>query len=71
MIMTGLLILSSGFLLMTFATIQVVTPRARNLFYGWKLVGISTVAIALASSAESVTRPGVVGTLCLANSSFA
>ena len=28
-------------------------------------------AMALASSGESVTRPGVVGTLCLANSSFA
>src|SRR5215208_2329456 len=28
-------------------------------------------AIALAPSAVSVTRPGVVGTLCLANSSFA
>ena len=28
-------------------------------------------AMALASSADSVTRPGVVGTLCLAKSSFA
>src|SRR5258705_13341991 len=28
-------------------------------------------AMALAPSAVSVTRPGVVGTLCLANSSFA
>ena len=49
MVLTGLLILSSGFFLMTFATIRVVTPRARNLFYGWKLVGLSMVAIALAS----------------------
>src|ERR1700737_1240614 len=30
-----------------------------------------SVAMALAPSAVSVTRPGVVGTLCLANSSFA
>ena len=49
MTLTGLLILSSGFFLMTFATVQAVTPRMRNLFYGWKLVGVTVVAQALAS----------------------
>ena len=49
MTLTGLLILSSGFFLMTFATFQAVTPRVRNLFYGWKLVGVTMVASALAS----------------------
>ena len=49
MTLTGLLILSSGFFLMTFATIQAVTPRVQNLFYGWKLVGLTVVSNALAS----------------------
>ena len=49
MTLTGLLILSSGFVLMTFATVQAVAPRVRNLFYGWKLVGLTIVSNALAS----------------------
>ena len=49
MTLTGLLILSSGFFLMTFATVHAVTPRVRNLFYGWKLVGLTVVSQALAS----------------------
>ena len=49
MTLTGLLILSSGFFLMTFATVHAVIPRVRNLFYGWKLVGLTMVSNALAA----------------------
>ena len=49
MTLTGLLILSSGFFLMTFATVQAVTPRVRNLFYGWKLVGVAMLVVGLVS----------------------
>jgi len=49
MTLTGLLILSSGFFLMTVATAQAVAPRVRSLFYGWKLVGLTMVSNALAS----------------------
>ena len=47
-------------------------PRPPTLTCALTMTGLPiSSAIALASSAESVTRPGVVGTLCLANSSFA
>ena len=49
MTLTALLILSSGFFLITFATVQVVTPRVRNLFYGWWLVAISGFIMVLAT----------------------
>ncbi len=47
MILPGLLILGSGFVLMTFATVHAVSPRMRNLFYGWKLVGLSLLVTGL------------------------
>ena len=34
---------------MTFASIHAVTHRVRGVFYGWKLVGLTMVALALAS----------------------
>ena len=47
-------------------------PRPPTLTCALTMTGLPiSSAIALASSAVSVTRPGVVGTLCLANSSFA
>ena len=49
MILTGLLVLSSGFLLITLASISPVSQRMRGLFYGWKLVGISALVMALVS----------------------
>ena len=47
--LTGLLLLSSGFVLMTFASIPVVSHRIRGLFYGWKLVGLSALVLILVS----------------------
>ena len=47
MIFTGLLILSSGFFLMTAAGVPALRPRVQNLFYGWKLVGVSLLVNAL------------------------
>ena len=49
MTLTGLLILSSGFFLVTFATVQAVTPRLRGMYYGWWLVAISGFVMVLAS----------------------
>ena len=49
MTLTGLLILSSGFFLVTIATVQAVTPRLRGMFYGWWLVAISGFVMILAS----------------------
>src|SRR3954447_13665288 len=47
-------------------------PRPPTFNCAFTMTGVPTSsAMALASSAVSVTRPGVVGTLCLANSSFA
>ena len=49
MALTGLLILSSGFFLMTIASIPAINHRVRGSFYGWKLVGLTMVVNALAS----------------------
>ena len=49
MTLTGLLILSSGFLLMTVAGIPEVNRRIQGLFYGWKLVGLALLVNGLAS----------------------
>ena len=49
MVLTGLLILASGFFLVTVASIPPISHRIRGLFYGWKLVGLSVVAQAVAS----------------------
>ncbi len=49
MTLPGLLILGSGFILLTFATVRAVSPRLRNLFYGWKLVGLGVLVMVLAS----------------------
>ncbi len=49
MTFTGLLILSSGFLLITVAGIPEVNRRVKTLFYGWKLVGLALFVNALAS----------------------
>ena len=49
MVLTGLLILSSGFFLITVASIPPISQRMRGLFYGWKLVGLTMVASALSS----------------------
>ena len=47
-------------------------PRPPVLTWAFTITGLPiSSAIAFASSAVVVTRPGVVGTLCLANSSFA
>ena len=46
---TGLLLLASGFILMTLASFPTVSPRVRSLFYGWKLVGVTLLVTALAS----------------------
>ena len=47
-------------------------PRPPTLTCAFTITGLPiSSAIAFASSAVVVTRPGVVGTLCLANSSFA
>ncbi len=48
MTLTGLLILSSGFLLITAAGIPEFNRRVRGLFYGWHLVGITLFITALA-----------------------
>ena len=49
MVLTGLLVLCSGFLLITVASISPVSHRMRGLFYGWKLVGLSSLVMALIS----------------------
>ncbi len=49
MALTGLLILSSGFFLMTIASIPAISHRVRGSFYGWKLVGLTMVVNALAA----------------------
>ena len=49
MIFPSLFILGSGFVLVTFATVHAVTPRLRNLFYGWKLVGLTLLVTGLIS----------------------
>ena len=49
MVLTGLLILSSGFFLITVASIPPISQRIRGSFYGWKLVGLTMVASAMAS----------------------
>ena len=49
MTFAGLLILTSGFFLMTVASIPAVRPRVQNLFYGWKLVGVSLLVLCLAA----------------------
>ena len=49
MILTGLLVLCSGFLLITVASISPVSHRMRGLFYGWKLVGLSALVMVLVS----------------------
>ena len=41
MTLTGLLLLSSGFFLMTLASIPAINQRMGGLFYGWKLVGLA------------------------------
>ena len=56
MILTGLLILSSGLFLMTVASIPPISQRVRGLFYGWKLVGLALVAMALASGPIMLTN---------------
>ena len=49
MALTGLLILSSGFFLLAIASIPAINQRARGLFYGWKMVGISVLVGSLIS----------------------
>ena len=49
MIITGLLILSSGFVLLTLAGVPEFSRRIRGLFYGWKLVGLALLVNGLAS----------------------
>ena len=41
MTLTGLLLLSSGFFLMTLASIPTINHRLKGLFYGWNLVGLA------------------------------
>ena len=47
MTLTGLLLLSSGFFLMTLASIPTINRRLGGLFYGWKLVGFALLVNAL------------------------
>ena len=49
MSLTGLLLLSSGFVLMTLASLPTINHRIRGLFYGWKLVGLSALVLILVS----------------------
>ena len=49
MALTGLLILFSGFLLITIGSIPPITHRMRGLFYGWKLVGVSMLVFTMVS----------------------
>ncbi len=49
MILTGLLILSSGFVLITVAGAPECRRRVQGLFYGWKLVGLALLVNGLAS----------------------
>ena len=44
---TGLLILASGFLLMALGGIPEVVLRARGMFHGWFLAGLSTLIVVL------------------------
>ena len=48
MALTGLLILSSGFFLITLAGMPEVSRRFKESFYGWKLVGLTLLVTALA-----------------------
>ena len=48
MTLTGLLILTSGFLLITVVGTAEVGRRVSGLFYGWKLVGLAMLVTALA-----------------------
>ena len=47
MVLTGLLILCSGFFLITVASIPPIRHRMRDLFYRWKLVGVAVLVMAL------------------------
>ena len=47
--LTGLLILSSGIVLITIAGVPEFNRRIRGVFYGWKLVGLALLATGLAS----------------------
>ena len=49
MALTGLLILTSGFCLVTLASIPAIKHRMRGLFYGWKMVGVSVLVGSLVS----------------------
>ena len=49
MILTGLLLLSSGFALMALASIPEIRHRVRGMFYGWKLAGLGLLATGLVS----------------------
>ncbi len=49
MILSGLLVLSSGFLLITLASVPAINHRMRGLFYGWKMVGVAVLVMALVS----------------------
>ena len=44
---TGLLILASGFLLMTVASVPEVSRRMRGMFYGWAMAGLGAVIMIL------------------------
>ena len=46
----GLLILASGFLLMTVASIPEVSRRMQGMFYGWFLAGLGAVIMALGTA---------------------
>ena len=49
MVVTGLLILSSGFALISLAAVPGLSHRAQGLFYGWKLAGLGLMVGVLAS----------------------
>ncbi len=50
MTFAGLLILTSGFFLMTLATYPAVSPRVRGVFYGWWLVPLTGIIKVLTSA---------------------
>ena len=49
MTLTALLLLSSGFFLMTLASIPAIRHRVSGLFYGWKLAGLGLLVTGLVS----------------------
>ena len=49
MILTGLLVLSSGLAIIAFAGVPGVNRRMQGMFYGWKLVGVALLVNGLAS----------------------